>query len=307
MEPFDPLSSLRAGTKIGRISVEHLSIRCHCGVTDAERSASQQILGNLTVDYAMADCVRSDGIEDAVDYGEVASCVKAFEEKACFHLLESLASAICSHVLDSFPRAMCANLQLRKDSAPFRGSGTFFTCSSSLRRSLAVLGLGSNLGDRAAALGEAGDRIGTIPHTRLLLSSSLHRTAPLLLERQREFFNKSLLIETFLTPVELLEKIQSIEYAMGRVRGERYGPRLIDIDLLLFEGFRSMHGQLSVPHPQLRHRRFWLEELADFHLRVEAAQESVFLQECEKIADGECFTKAKEFFLFTGDSPTLEK
>jgi 2-amino-4-hydroxy-6-hydroxymethyldihydropteridine diphosphokinase len=155
--------------------------------------------------------------------------------------------------------------------------------------SLAILGLGSNLGDRNLALIEATRRVGQIPHCRLLRSSSLHLTEPLLVKDQREFFNVALLIETLLSPHELFAATQSIESAMGRLRLERYGPRTIDIDLLLFEGFVSSAAALAVPHYGIGSRRFCIDELAEFGIFVPAAGEEVLGQMCVPIASGREF------------------
>ena len=244
------------------------------------------MLADIAVDYDWSGSLASDEIIDALDYAAVASAAIAFAEKTQFHLMESLVHSIIRHLLTTFPVAMSIDLKLQKNPEKWSKNGVAFSCRASGRRSLAILGLGSNLGDKKLALNEAAGRIGAIPHCRLLRSSSLHHTAPLLRTNQPEFFNQSLLIETLLSPTELLTETQSIESAMGRLRSERYGPRTIDIDLLLFEGFTSSSTALTVPHHGLRSRRFWIEELADIGLRVVPEGETVLEQLCEKVADG---------------------
>ncbi|MDR1436223.1 MAG: 2-amino-4-hydroxy-6-hydroxymethyldihydropteridine diphosphokinase [Puniceicoccales bacterium] len=156
-------------------------------------------------------------------------------------------------------------------------------------RAMAALSLGANLGDGRAALAEAAERIGAIAGVALLRSSCIHITAPLLVENQPKFFNRCLLIETSLGAEDLLSRLQAIELAMGRVREERYGPRPIDIDILLFEGPAIATHRLSVPHPQLLRRRFCIEELADFKIFLAAEDEAVMEQQLEKIEEGEFF------------------
>ncbi|MDR2664508.1 MAG: 2-amino-4-hydroxy-6-hydroxymethyldihydropteridine diphosphokinase [Puniceicoccales bacterium] len=287
MEPADIISSLRTGGRVGHICVEHLPLRCVCGVREEERRGPTTLYGHIAVGYDMGQCIGSDEISDAVDYSALASCAVAFAGKTRFYLLEKFADALCRHLLVHFPRALSIDLRLQKNPARWRGGGTSFLCSLSRRRSLAILGLGSNLGDRSRALAEAVERL--VPYCRPLRSSSLHRTAPLLRTDQPEFLNRSLLIETLLSPMELLAATQSTERAMGRVRSERYGPRTIDIDLLLFEGFVSSLTALAVPHPGLRSRRFWIEELADLGLSIVPENETVWDQECEQVARGEEF------------------
>ena len=98
----------------------------------------------------------------------------------------------------------------------------------------AFLGLGSNQGDRASVLAEALDRLGRLPGVRVMAVSSLYATAPVGREDQPEFLNAAVEIRTTLPPRELLTACLRIEAELGRIRTERWGPRTIDIDVLLY-------------------------------------------------------------------------
>lgn len=129
------------------------------------------------------------------------------------------------------------------------------------------LGLGSNLGDRAANIGAALDSLAALPGTALTAVSSLYETRPVGGPAgQGEYLNSAARIETELTPAELLAEANRIEREMGRVRdgsAERWGPRIIDIDIL-FYGTLSLDGpSLVVPHPRLTERAFVLAPLAE--------------------------------------------
>jgi 2-amino-4-hydroxy-6-hydroxymethyldihydropteridine diphosphokinase len=124
------------------------------------------------------------------------------------------------------------------------------------------LGLGSNLGDREAALAEAG-RVLDARGFRTTLRSSLYLTEPVGGPPQGWFLNAVARGETSLTPEELLAACLETEREMGRVRGERYGPRTIDIDLLLYGRERRDGPRLTLPHPRLHERRFVLVPLAE--------------------------------------------
>jgi len=126
----------------------------------------------------------------------------------------------------------------------------------------AAIALGSNLGDRAPTLARARDAIGRLPGTRLLGASPVLETEPLGPVPQGPYLNQMLLIETALEPRALLEALLAIEQAEGRVRTERWGPRTLDCDIVLFEGRRSAEPGLTVPHPELPHRDFWHSGLA---------------------------------------------
>ncbi|HVX09665.1 MAG TPA: 2-amino-4-hydroxy-6-hydroxymethyldihydropteridine diphosphokinase [Pirellulales bacterium] len=124
----------------------------------------------------------------------------------------------------------------------------------------ALIALGSNLGDRAAALDAATLAIDRLADTRVLAKSGWIESAPVGGPRlQPAYLNGSLLIETTLGPLELLDRLQQIEHAAGRVRSVRWGPRTLDLDLLLYGEEVIRADRLIVPHPRMVFRSFVLE------------------------------------------------
>jgi 2-amino-4-hydroxy-6-hydroxymethyldihydropteridine diphosphokinase len=123
--------------------------------------------------------------------------------------------------------------------------------------------LGSNLGDRAAHLAYARDRLAALPRTRVLRASAVEETAPLGPVPQGPYLNQMVLLETALEPRELLAELHAIEAARGRERRVRWGPRTLDLDIVRY-GTRTLAGRdLVLPHPELEHRDFWLREIAE--------------------------------------------
>ncbi len=125
------------------------------------------------------------------------------------------------------------------------------------------LGLGSNIGDRSANIKRACRLIGEIEGVRLVRTSSLIETEPVGYEDQPDFINAVLEIGTTLAPCELLTAIKEIEQRMGRTRTIRFGPRIIDIDILLFGQRVIDEPGLTIPHPRMHERRFVLGPLAE--------------------------------------------
>jgi 2-amino-4-hydroxy-6-hydroxymethyldihydropteridine diphosphokinase len=123
------------------------------------------------------------------------------------------------------------------------------------------LGLGSNLGDRLAHLRDALDRLVRV--VTLDRVSSVYDTAPVLVEDQPRFLNLVCAGHTVLDPLALLHATQRIERDLGRVAGPRYGPRVIDIDLLLYDERVLAGPELILPHPQLTERAFVLLPLVE--------------------------------------------
>ena len=127
----------------------------------------------------------------------------------------------------------------------------------------AYLGLGSNLGDRRANLARAVERIGAARLTAIAARSSLYATAPVGVTDQPEFLNAVVEVRTALEPVELLDACLGIERELGRIRTVRWGPRTIDIDVLLVEGIALDEERLTLPHPRMTERAFVLVPLAE--------------------------------------------
>ncbi|MBM4033533.1 MAG: 2-amino-4-hydroxy-6-hydroxymethyldihydropteridine diphosphokinase [Planctomycetes bacterium] len=128
----------------------------------------------------------------------------------------------------------------------------------------AYVGLGSNLGDRAGSLREALRRLGAAEGIQVVATSAFVETEPVGgPPGQPRFLNGAAHLAVSLGPEELLDRLLAIEDALGRVRGERWGPRTLDLDLLLYGGLVVRTERLTVPHPRMHERRFVLAPLAE--------------------------------------------
>ena len=128
----------------------------------------------------------------------------------------------------------------------------------------AYVGVGANLGDRAATIERAVELLAGADGVELVAVSSLRETEPWGPVAQPLYLNGALALETELGPQELLAVLLDVERRLGRVReGERFGPRTIDLDLLLYADSVVNEVGLTVPHPRLHERRFALEPLAE--------------------------------------------
>ena len=127
----------------------------------------------------------------------------------------------------------------------------------------AWIGLGSNLGRPREQLGRAFAALEDLPRTLLAARSGLYRSAPMGPADQPDYLNAVALLETELEPLALLDRLQSIERAQGRQRGRRWGPRTLDLDLLLYDELVMDHPRLQLPHPGIGKRDFVLAPLLE--------------------------------------------
>jgi 2-amino-4-hydroxy-6-hydroxymethyldihydropteridine diphosphokinase len=123
--------------------------------------------------------------------------------------------------------------------------------------------LGSNLGDRERALGFAREQLAALPGTVVRAVSSIEETAPLGERSQPMYLNQMVVLDTSLSPRELLAALQRIEVLAGRARRERWESRILDLDIVRFGNLEIDEPDLKIPHPGLRDRDFWQRELGE--------------------------------------------
>lgn len=127
----------------------------------------------------------------------------------------------------------------------------------------AFVGLGSNQEDPASQLAGAVARLAAMPATELVAQSSFYKSRPVGPQNQPDFINGAVRLRTGLAPLELLDQLQAIEQAHGRRRGQHWGPRTLDLDLLLYGSETIASERLILPHAELAHRDFVLQPLLD--------------------------------------------
>lgn len=132
-----------------------------------------------------------------------------------------------------------------------------------MTRVSAYVGLGSNLAAPLEQLARATTALSRLPATRLVAQSPFYSSRPVGPQDQPDFVNGAVRIETELTALQLLDRLQAIENAQGRERLRHWGPRTLDLDLLLYGDQEICEPTLTVPHPELPNRDFVLQPLLD--------------------------------------------
>ena len=125
----------------------------------------------------------------------------------------------------------------------------------------AVIGIGTNIGDRYTNIEDAVSALELVPGVSVIRKSSVYETEPWGYTQQNGFYNNVIEVETEKSPQALLGVCLGIEAGMGRIREFKYGPRIIDLDLLLYEGVLSDTEELKLPHPLIGERDFVLVPL----------------------------------------------
>ena len=155
-----------------------------------------------------------------------------------------------------------------------------------------ILGIGTNIGNRMENIEKCIDAINLIPYTDVLIRSGIYETEPVGYARQQNFYNCNVLVESEFEPHEMLGICLGIESGFGRIRAIKNGPRIIDIDLLMAEDFKTNTKNLTCPHPRMMERRFVLQPMLDlfeegivFGKDIKPYLEKIKGQDVEKIEE----------------------
>jgi 2-amino-4-hydroxy-6-hydroxymethyldihydropteridine diphosphokinase len=146
----------------------------------------------------------------------------------------------------------------------------------------AYIGLGSNLGNRQQYIYEAVESLHRHPAVTVVRCSSLYETAPVGMVDQPHFLNMVVAVHTELMPLALLDLLLHTEHALGRVRDIRFGPRTIDMDMLLFDNISLQDERLELPHPRMLERAFVLIPLIEIWEQDEVPNDLSILQAHER-------------------------
>ncbi len=245
-----------------KIKIKDLEVYGHHGVYPEETALGQKFLLSAVLHVSVREAGQTDDLAKSINYGEVSHFAKEFMENHTYKLLEAVVERLARAILLKWPQIIRADLELKKPWAPI--GLPLDTVSVEIERGwhTAYLALGSNMGDRRAHLEHAVRALEACEDCRVLKVSDFIETEPYGVTEQDAFLNGALALRTLKTPWELLEEIHRIEAEEGRVRTLRWGPRTLDLDILLYDGLVLDSEDLHIPHIEMHKRDFVLAPLA---------------------------------------------
>ena len=245
-----------------KITISKLEVYAHHGVFEAEKQDGQTFFVSAELYMDLKAAGSSDDLGKTVSYADVCHDIKRLMIEENYDLIETCADVIARNLLQEYPAIQKTEITIFKPDAPIGLPLTHVSVTVSRSRSIAYLGLGANLETPEKMLDTAIERL-THLQLKILQTSSYYQTKPISDIPQDNYVNCALKIETTFTPEELLAHTQKIESDMGRVRKERFGARVIDIDILLYEDLILNTADLILPHPRMHERLFVLVPLSE--------------------------------------------
>ena len=246
-----------------KIKIENLEIYAYHGVFPEEKEKGQRFFINATLYTDLRKAGKTDDLTASTHYGEVALLLYEKMTEKSYDLIERAAEVCAEAVLLQFPLIRSITLELRKPEAPI--PLPFESVSVVIRRGWkkAYVALGSNIGDSKAHLDGAVEALQADEKVRVLKVADYIVTKPYGGVEQDDFVNSAMAIETLYSPEELLDRLHEIEADHARERMIHWGPRTLDLDILLYEDVVMDTPDLIIPHKDMHNREFVLKPMAE--------------------------------------------
>lgn len=247
------------------IKIKNLEVFGHHGVYQEENVLGQKFLVDAVLGMSTRKAGQSDELEDSVSYGDVSRLIRDEMTRQNDKLLERVAERLAEAILLQFSLVDRVKITVKKPWAPIRMHVDYTAVSIERSWHKVYIGVGSNLGDREGYLELAKRRLQEDPHMRRFRQASIIETEPYGYVEQPNFLNTIFEMETLLEPEELLSLLQQIEQDAGRERKIHWGPRTLDLDLLLYDHLVTEEEHLVIPHPEICQRLFVLTSLCELY------------------------------------------
>ena len=231
-----------------KIKIKNLQLFANHGVFPEENVLGQKFEVSATLHTSLREAGVSDKLEDSVNYGEVCCFIKDFVCGRTYKLLEALGENLARSLLMRYGSIRQVDLEIKKPWAPIGLPLENVSVELSRRRHMAYIALGSNMGDKKAYLDTAVKKLDDLEGCRVLKVADYIGTAPYGGVEQDDFLNSVLQLETLFSPEELLEKLHEIEAEAGRERLIHWGPRTLDLDIILYDDLIYDAPELIIPH-----------------------------------------------------------
>ena len=246
-----------------KIFVKDLEVFAHHGVMKQEKELGQKFLISLELFLNLKEAGKNDDLGSTVNYGELCHEVEKEFQKKSYDLIEGAAEGLAEFVLLNYNRVEKVKVVIKKPWAPIGRSLLYAGVEIERAWHTAYIGMGSNMGNKEENLKNAIANINKSTYTKVTRISKSYETKPVGYTEQDNFMNSAIEVRTLLTPVELIKFLLGVEAGLKRERTIIWGPRTIDLDVLLYDDIITSFEEIVIPHPRMHERMFVLKPLKD--------------------------------------------
>lgn len=246
-----------------KIYLSNVEIFANHGVFKEEKTLGQKFILDLELSLDLEEAGKTGDLTKSVHYGELCHGIEKIFTEESYDLIETAAQMVAEYTLINYPLVKSIKVKLKKPWAPIGRHLDYAAVEIERGWHEAYLSIGSNIGDKEANLNEAIDRLNSVNEIVVEKVSSFIVTEPWGYEEQEEFVNGAVKLKTMLSPRELMKTLLSIEADMKRERIVRWGPRIIDLDIIFYDDLISNEEDVILPHPRMEEREFVLRPLME--------------------------------------------
>ena len=244
-----------------KIYLKDIEIFANHGVFQEEKTLGQKFILSLELSLDIKEAATNCDLTKSVHYGELChKVIEVFQEES-LDLIESVVNKVANFILDNYVMVKAVKVLLKKPWAPIGRNLDYAAVEITRERHTAYIMLGSNMGNKEENFKNAMKKIEEVKGIKISKVSSFIVTEPWGNENQEEFLNGAIEVKTYLTPRELMSELLRIENELGRVREIKWGPRIIDLDIVLYDDIVTNDEFVILPHPLMHLREFVLKPL----------------------------------------------
>lgn len=245
------------------IIIKDLEVYAFHGVNEEEKQLGQKFILTLNISADLKEAAAKDDILKTINYAQLCSEVEAEFKRNKYNLIETAGGKLAEFILTKYNFANEIEVTVKKPWAPIGSSLSY--AAIKIRRSWhdVFIGIGSNIGDKSGNIKRSIEIINSSKYCRVIKVSDTYETKPVGYAEQDNFLNCAAKIKTMLSPLELVKFLMKIEKDLKRERKVKWGPRTIDLDVLLYDDIISSDESIIIPHPRMHERLFVLKPLCD--------------------------------------------
>ena len=244
------------------IRIDGLKVFAYHGVLEEERKNGQEFIINAVMKLSLQQAGVSDELEETISYADVCSYVASIMRDNSFKLIECCAETISTALFWKYPRLCELELEVKKPQAPIDEEFGCVSVRIFRKRHRVYIAYGSNAGDSEQHIEDGIASLDRDPRCSVKRMSGIVKTTPYGGVVQDDFLNGVLELATLYEPEMLLRKLKEIEKEQGRVETVHWGPRTLDLDILLYDDLVMKTEDLVIPHPDMCNRDFVMKPLS---------------------------------------------
>ncbi|UZW14511.1 2-amino-4-hydroxy-6-hydroxymethyldihydropteridine diphosphokinase [Clostridium pasteurianum] len=246
-----------------KIFIEDFEIYANHGVFKEEKRLGQKFIISIELSLDLKKAGATGDLQQTVNYGEL--CLKVEEQftREKYDLIETAAEKVAEFILLEYEKVKCVKVLIKKPWAPIGRPVKYAAVEIKRGWHTVYIGMGSNMGDKEKNLKDAIELIHHSGKSRVTKTSKFYVTAPVGYLDQDDFLNCALEVKTMLSPEEFMNMLLDFERDLKRERLIHWGPRTIDLDILLYDDLVTSDERYIIPHPRMAERMFVIEPLCD--------------------------------------------